>query len=123
MAVFCFQCSTSLAFASQRLMAELDDVSLRVDNVRDQAIILMNGRGVSCQELVEPKLAELNRNFEKVSQHIKSAKVSQEEARVVCFANLWYGEAPRTGPHLLTTVCFAVEQLSHQGQQCTLPLL
>ncbi|XP_075002340.1 utrophin isoform X5 [Calonectris borealis] len=59
----------------KRLTCELDDVSLRVDNVRDQAIILMNGRGVSCRELVEPKLAELNRNFEKVSQHIKSAKM------------------------------------------------
>ncbi|XP_061327414.1 utrophin isoform X1 [Pezoporus flaviventris] len=59
----------------KRLTSELDDVSLRVDNVRDQAIILMNGRGVSCRELVEPKLAELNRNFEKVSQHIKSAKM------------------------------------------------
>uniref|UniRef100_A0A8B9CHL3 Utrophin n=1 Tax=Anser brachyrhynchus TaxID=132585 RepID=A0A8B9CHL3_9AVES len=59
----------------KRLTSELDDVSLRVDHVRDQAIILMNGRGVSCRELVEPKLAELNRNFEKVSQHIKSAKV------------------------------------------------
>uniref|UniRef100_A0A803XSK6 Utrophin n=1 Tax=Meleagris gallopavo TaxID=9103 RepID=A0A803XSK6_MELGA len=59
----------------KRLTSELDDVSLRVDNVRDQAVILMNGRGVSCRELVEPKLAELNRNFEKVSQHIKSAKV------------------------------------------------
>lgn len=50
-----------------------------MDNVRDQAIILMNGRGVSCRELVEPKLAELNRNFEKVSQHIKSAKVRMSE--------------------------------------------
>ncbi|XP_067398337.1 utrophin [Emydura macquarii macquarii] len=59
----------------KRLTSELDDVSLRVDNVRDQAIILMNSRGVSCRELVEPKLAELNRNFEKVSQHIKSAKI------------------------------------------------
>ncbi|OXB67291.1 hypothetical protein ASZ78_010715 [Callipepla squamata] len=59
----------------KRLTSELDDVSLRVDNVRDQAVILMNGRGVSCRELVEPKLAELNRNFEKVSQHIKSAKM------------------------------------------------
>ncbi|XP_048345233.1 utrophin isoform X2 [Sphaerodactylus townsendi] len=59
----------------KRLTAELDDVSLRVDNVRDQAIILMNGRGMSCCELVEPKLAELNRNFEKVSQHIRSAKM------------------------------------------------
>ncbi|CAM9935197.1 unnamed protein product, partial [Bubo scandiacus] len=69
----------------KRLTSELDDVSLRVDNVRDQAIILMNGRGVSCRELVEPKLAELNRNFEKVSQHIKSAKmlVGQERLPVM----------------------------------------
>ncbi|KAJ6660138.1 hypothetical protein lerEdw1_018065, partial [Lerista edwardsae] len=68
----------------KRLTSELDDVSLRVDNVRDQAIILMNGRGVSCRELVEPKLAELNRNFEKVSQHIRAAKMlfSQETHKV-----------------------------------------
>ncbi|KAG6937049.1 utrophin, partial [Chelydra serpentina] len=59
----------------KRLTSELDGVSLRVDNVRDQAVILMNSRGVSCRELVEPKLSELNRNFEKVSQHIKSAKM------------------------------------------------
>ncbi|XP_053316532.1 utrophin isoform X2 [Spea bombifrons] len=59
----------------KRLLSELDDVSLRVDNVRDQAIILMNNRGVSCRQLVEPKLSELNRNFEKVSQHIKAAKM------------------------------------------------
>ncbi|XP_064564456.1 utrophin isoform X1 [Zonotrichia leucophrys gambelii] len=69
----------------KRLTSELDDVSLRVDSVRDQAVILMNGRGVSCRELVEPKLAELNRNFEKVSQHIKSAKmlVGQERLPVM----------------------------------------
>ncbi|XP_064412021.1 dystrophin isoform X2 [Latimeria chalumnae] len=60
----------------KRLLSELDDVNLRVDNVRDQAIILMTGRGVACREVVEPKLAELNRNFEKVSQHIKSAKIT-----------------------------------------------
>uniref|UniRef100_A0A8C8VJ87 Utrophin n=1 Tax=Pelusios castaneus TaxID=367368 RepID=A0A8C8VJ87_9SAUR len=59
----------------KRLTSELDDVSLRVCNVRDEAIFLMNSRGVSCRELVEPKLAELNRNFEKVSQHIKNAKI------------------------------------------------
>uniref|UniRef100_A0A670YZV5 Utrophin n=1 Tax=Pseudonaja textilis TaxID=8673 RepID=A0A670YZV5_PSETE len=58
-----------------RLTSELDAVSLRVDNVRDQAVMLMSGRGVSCHELVEPKLTELNRNFEKVSQHIRSAKL------------------------------------------------
>ncbi|XP_053567811.1 utrophin isoform X2 [Bombina bombina] len=59
----------------KRLLSELDDVSLRVDNIRDQAIILINSRGTSCRELVEPKLAELNRNFEKVSQHIRAAKM------------------------------------------------
>uniref|UniRef100_A0A8C9FIP8 Calponin-homology (CH) domain-containing protein n=1 Tax=Pavo cristatus TaxID=9049 RepID=A0A8C9FIP8_PAVCR len=66
----------------KRLTSELDDVSLRVDNVRDQAVILMNGRGVSCRELVEPKLTELNRNFEKVSQHIKSAKILVGQERL-----------------------------------------
>ncbi|XP_066471431.1 utrophin isoform X3 [Tiliqua scincoides] len=68
----------------KRLTSELDNVSLRVDNVRDQAIILMNGRGVSCRELVEPKLTELNRNFEKVSQHIRAAKMlfSQEAHKI-----------------------------------------
>ncbi|XP_072499724.1 utrophin-like [Notamacropus eugenii] len=35
----------------------------------------MRARGLASSELVEPKLAELNRNFEKVSQHIKSAKM------------------------------------------------
>ncbi|KAM3851338.1 utrophin isoform 2-T2 [Vipera latastei] len=59
----------------KRLTSELDAVSVRVDNVRDQAVMLMNSRGGSCHELVEPKLTELNRNFEKVSQHIKSAKM------------------------------------------------
>jgi hypothetical protein len=58
------------------LVSELDDASLQVGNVRDQAVSLMNARGSASRELVEPKLAELNRNFEKVSQHIKSAKVS-----------------------------------------------
>ncbi|XP_030052433.1 utrophin isoform X2 [Microcaecilia unicolor] len=59
----------------QRLLSELDDVTIRVENVRDQAVILMKSRGTSCHQLVEPKLAELNRNFEKVSQHIKVAKM------------------------------------------------
>uniref|UniRef100_A0A452I4G5 Calponin-homology (CH) domain-containing protein n=1 Tax=Gopherus agassizii TaxID=38772 RepID=A0A452I4G5_9SAUR len=66
----------------KRLTSELDGVSLRVDNVRDQAVILMNSRGLSCRELVEPKLSELNRNFEKVSQHIKSAKPEPQEPGV-----------------------------------------
>ncbi|XP_070112325.1 utrophin isoform X10 [Equus caballus] len=59
----------------KRLLSELEDAHLQVENVRDQAVVLMNARGGSSRELVEPKLAELNRNFEKVSQHIKSAKL------------------------------------------------
>ncbi|KAM3931893.1 utrophin isoform 2-T2 [Leptodactylus fuscus] len=59
----------------KRLLSELDDVSLRVDNVREHAGLLMSSRGTSCRQLVEPKVAELNRNFEKVSQHINAAKV------------------------------------------------
>ncbi|XP_054554137.1 utrophin [Talpa occidentalis] len=59
----------------KRLVSELDETHLQVENVRDQAALLMSARGGSGKELVEPKLAELNRNFEKVSQHIKSAKL------------------------------------------------
>uniref|UniRef100_A0A8C9V4T0 Utrophin n=1 Tax=Scleropages formosus TaxID=113540 RepID=A0A8C9V4T0_SCLFO len=60
----------------KNLLAELEDISLRVDSVRDQAVILMSSRGPACRDVVEPKLAELNRNFDKVSQHIKATKVS-----------------------------------------------
>ncbi|XP_069866825.1 utrophin isoform X2 [Dipodomys merriami] len=59
----------------KRLISELDDASLQVGNVRDQAMALMSARGSAGRELVEPKLAELNRNFEKVSQHIRSARL------------------------------------------------
>lgn len=59
------------------MLAELEDMSLRVDNVRDQAVILMTSRGPSCREVVEPKLAELNCNFDKVSQHIKTTQVKK----------------------------------------------
>ncbi|KAK5620271.1 hypothetical protein CRENBAI_026384, partial [Crenichthys baileyi] len=62
------------------MLEELDVISLRVDNVKDQAIILMTSRGPACRDVVEPKLADLNCNFDKVSQHIKSAQMmtSQE---------------------------------------------
>ncbi|XP_012590479.1 PREDICTED: utrophin [Condylura cristata] len=59
----------------KRLVSELDETHLQVENVRDQAAVLMSARGGSGKELVEPKLAELNRNLEKVSQHIRSAKL------------------------------------------------
>ncbi|XP_026196819.1 dystrophin isoform X4 [Anabas testudineus] len=59
----------------KRMLEELEDISLRVDNVRDQATILMTSRGPACRDVVEPKLSELNCNFDKVSQHIKTARM------------------------------------------------
>ncbi|XP_074541744.1 utrophin [Halichoeres trimaculatus] len=59
----------------KRVLEELEDISLRVDNVKDQAIILMTSRGPACRDVVEPKLNELNCNFDKVSQHIRTAKM------------------------------------------------
>lgn len=61
----------------QRMLEELEDIGLRVDNVKDQAIILMTSRGPACRDVVEPKLAELNCNFDKVSQHIRTAQVQK----------------------------------------------
>ncbi|KAM7135653.1 utrophin isoform 2-T2 [Molossus nigricans] len=70
----------------KRLLSELDDARLQVENVRGQAAVLMSARGGSSRELVEPKLTELNRNFEKVSQHIRSAKllIGQEPSSYQC---------------------------------------
>ncbi|XP_032728996.1 utrophin isoform X5 [Lontra canadensis] len=82
----------------KRLISELDDANLQVENVRDQAVVLMNARGGSSRELVEPKLAELNRNFEKVSQHIRSAK-------------LLIGQEPLSYQHLVTTEAFEADVL------------
>ncbi|XP_068615937.1 utrophin-like, partial [Brachionichthys hirsutus] len=59
----------------KRMLEELEDVGLRVDNVKDQAIILMTSRGPACRDVVEPKLAELNCNFDKVSQHLRTAQM------------------------------------------------
>ncbi|XP_061560376.1 utrophin isoform X3 [Phycodurus eques] len=59
----------------KNMLEELEDVGLRVDSVRDQAVILMTSRGPACRDVVEPKLAELNCNFDKVSQHIKTAQM------------------------------------------------
>lgn len=59
------------------MLEELRDISLRVDNVKDQAIILMTSRGPACRDVVEPKLSELNCNFDKVSQHIRTAQVQR----------------------------------------------
>uniref|UniRef100_A0A8C2DQV8 Utrophin n=1 Tax=Cyprinus carpio TaxID=7962 RepID=A0A8C2DQV8_CYPCA len=56
------------------VLGELEGMSVRVDSARDQAVILMTSRGPASRELVEPKLADLNRNFHKVAQHISSAQ-------------------------------------------------
>ncbi|XP_051515683.1 utrophin-like isoform X5 [Myxocyprinus asiaticus] len=58
------------------VLCELEVTSMRVDSARDQAVILMTSRGPTCRELVEPKLADISRNFHKVAQHISSAQVS-----------------------------------------------
>ncbi|XP_055495940.1 LOW QUALITY PROTEIN: utrophin [Leucoraja erinacea] len=65
----------------QCFQSELDGITLQVDDVHDQAILLMNNNGPSCREVVEPKLVELNRNVESVSQHIKEARLTQKEQR------------------------------------------
>ncbi|XP_039603451.1 utrophin isoform X2 [Polypterus senegalus] len=60
----------------KNLLSELEVITLRVDSVRDQAIILMTSRGSASRDVVEPKLADLNHNFAKVSQHIKATKMA-----------------------------------------------
>lgn len=65
------------------MLEELEDISLRVDNVKDQAIILMTSRGPACRDVVEPKLDELNCNFDKVSQHIRTAQVQQRKLKIL----------------------------------------
>lgn len=79
----------------KRLLSELDDASLQVENVREQAIILMNARGGASRELVEPKLTELNRNFEKVAQHIQSAQmqIGQDPSSYQCLDHAGIVEA------------------------------
>uniref|UniRef100_A0A671WPI1 Utrophin n=1 Tax=Sparus aurata TaxID=8175 RepID=A0A671WPI1_SPAAU len=92
----------------KRMLEELEDISLRVDNVKDQAIILMTSRGPACRDVVEPKLAELNCNFDKVSQHIRTAQMDEEKAGVE--------DLLRRGEELL-------QQTSDEGQREELRLL
>lgn len=69
------------------MLEELRDISLRVDSVKDQAIILMTSRGPACRDVVEPKLSELNCNFDKVSQHIRTAQVQRCRLFPTSFTN------------------------------------
>ncbi|XP_041067968.1 dystrophin isoform X1 [Carcharodon carcharias] len=63
----------------KRLKSELNDMRLKVDAVRDQALELMTNRGDHCREVVEPKLSELNQRFDAISHRIKTGKVSPKE--------------------------------------------
>lgn len=63
-------------------MSELEAMSARVDGARDQAVILMTGRGPACRDVVEPKLEDLNRNFHKVAAHIKTAQVVHTDTHI-----------------------------------------
>ncbi|KAL0623584.1 Utrophin [Plecturocebus cupreus] len=100
----------------KRLVSELDDANLQVENVRDQAVILMNARGSSSRELVEPKLAELNRNFEKVSQHIKSAKAGRQWHDLTATSAFWVQAIllPQPPKLLGLWLLIAQEPLSYQ---------
>ncbi|XP_040285503.1 utrophin isoform X2 [Bufo bufo] len=95
----------------KRLLSELDDVRIRVDNVCDHAGMLMSSRGTTCRQLVEPKVAELNRNFEKVSQHINAAKIllDQDPSEEVTAE-----ESVKTGPTAAELEGFESELLSVQ---------
>ncbi|XP_078088635.1 dystrophin-like isoform X6 [Mustelus asterias] len=58
----------------KRLKSELNDMRLKVDAMRDQALELMTNRGDHCREVVEPKLSELNQRFDAISHRIKTGK-------------------------------------------------
>ncbi|XP_038658198.1 dystrophin isoform X10 [Scyliorhinus canicula] len=63
----------------KRLKSELNDMRLKVDAVRDQALELMTNRGDHCREIVEPKLSELNQRFDAISHRIKTGKMFPKE--------------------------------------------
>uniref|UniRef100_A0A8C4EP43 Utrophin n=1 Tax=Dicentrarchus labrax TaxID=13489 RepID=A0A8C4EP43_DICLA len=106
----------------QRMLEELEDISLRVDNVKDQAIILMTSRGPACRDVVEPKLAELNCNFDKVSQHIKTAQVQKHKLYVNnCIKHM--DEEKASVEDLLRRGEELLQQTSDEGQREELRLL
>ncbi|XP_076011058.1 utrophin-like isoform X2 [Genypterus blacodes] len=109
----------------KRMLEELEDISLRVDSVRDQAVILMTSRGPACRDVVEPKLAELNCNFDKVSQHIRMAKmmtclqsggveINQKEAQQVVDSVDSVVERQSPGLHVGTPIPSEVQELQSE---------
>uniref|UniRef100_A0A669BS51 Utrophin n=1 Tax=Oreochromis niloticus TaxID=8128 RepID=A0A669BS51_ORENI len=109
------------------LPAELEDIGLRVDNVRDQAVILMTSRGPACRDVVEPKLAELNCNFDKVSQHIKTAKngrlLNAQFALLPCVSLCQMDEEKASVEDLLRRGEELLQQTSDEAQREELRLL
>uniref|UniRef100_A0A3B4ZHV6 Utrophin n=1 Tax=Stegastes partitus TaxID=144197 RepID=A0A3B4ZHV6_9TELE len=100
----------------QSMLEELEDIGLRVDNVRDQAIILMTSRGPACRDVVEPKLAELNCNFDKVSQHIKTAKVQKHKTSNRCDSTSSFDLLFRVSVHQMDEEKASVEELLRRGE-------
>ncbi|XP_032889087.1 dystrophin isoform X3 [Amblyraja radiata] len=64
----------------KRLKTELNDMRLKVDAVRDQALELMTNRGDHCREVVEPKLSELNQRFDTIVHRIQTGKQPIQES-------------------------------------------
>uniref|UniRef100_A0A673A6V1 Utrophin n=1 Tax=Sphaeramia orbicularis TaxID=375764 RepID=A0A673A6V1_9TELE len=106
-----------------RMLDELEDISLRVDSVRDQAIILMTSRGPACRDVVEPKLAELNCNFDKVSQHIKTAQVQKHKLKLKGHLGIVMDEEKASVEDLLRRGEELQQQTSDEGQKEELRLL
>uniref|UniRef100_A0A673A4J4 Utrophin n=1 Tax=Sphaeramia orbicularis TaxID=375764 RepID=A0A673A4J4_9TELE len=107
----------------KRMLDELEDISLRVDSVRDQAIILMTSRGPACRDVVEPKLAELNCNFDKVSQHIKTAQVQKHKLKLKGHLGIVMDEEKASVEDLLRRGEELQQQTSDEGQKEELRLL
>uniref|UniRef100_I3K6S1 Utrophin n=1 Tax=Oreochromis niloticus TaxID=8128 RepID=I3K6S1_ORENI len=111
----------------KRMLEELEDIGLRVDNVRDQAVILMTSRGPACRDVVEPKLAELNCNFDKVSQHIKTAKngrlLNAQFALLPCVSLCQMDEEKASVEDLLRRGEELLQQTSDEAQREELRLL
>uniref|UniRef100_A0AAY4EDH9 Utrophin n=1 Tax=Denticeps clupeoides TaxID=299321 RepID=A0AAY4EDH9_9TELE len=56
----------------QSLLCELECITPRVECVREQAVVLMKAHDADCSDPVQPNITELNRNFHKVAQRIRT---------------------------------------------------
>ncbi|XP_028858265.1 utrophin isoform X2 [Denticeps clupeoides] len=58
----------------QSLLCELECITPRVECVREQAVVLMKAHDADCSDPVQPNITELNRNFHKVAQRIRTGQ-------------------------------------------------